>query len=205
MSLITIRRGVRAALLSLSVTFTATACSDATAPEAAAPAFDQVSASADGHARRPLRIWGTVALVSPIIPTPAPCFQAANSELAGIASHMGRFEGTGSTCILTNLATVTPDPDPPFTPAGPPPYVTAQFTNPLWVLTAANGDELWLQALDAVAVISGVDGSLRAEGTHTIVGGTGRFTGATGELRTMARNDDGLGPDDFRSEGWVVY
>lgn len=203
------RTAPRAGLLVLPLVLAALGCSDGLGPDAAATngvaAVEEGVGPATAHVPRPMTIRGTVALVSPVIPPPTPCFQKIGSELAGLATHMGRFTGIGSTCILTDLTTATPDPDPPFTPAGPPPYLTAEFTNPSWVLTAANGDELWLRADDAVAVISGVDGSLHAEGTHEIVGGTGRFAGATGRLHTVALNDDGVGPDDFHSEGWIVY
>ena len=88
---------------------------------------------------------------------------------------------------------------------GPGPYLTATFSNPRWELTAANGDELWLEAPEAVAVISLDDNSLRAVGTHTIIGGTGRFEDAAGELVSGAVNEDGMGPDDFRSDGRIRY
>jgi len=192
----------------------ALACSDTAAPgpdtgtfsaEGLTPSGSPAAQESRVQGPRPMRIAGTVLLVSMETPPPAPCFLKAGTELAGRATHLGRFEGIGITCILTDLSTAVPDPNPPFTPAGPPPYVTARFTNPSWVLTAANGDELWLQSLEAVAVISGVDGSLRAEGIHSIIGGTGRFADATGELQTVGTNDDGLGPDDIRSEGWIAY
>lgn len=151
---------------------------------------------------RPMAISAGVAFTGEVVPAPAPCLQLFNSAINGTTTHLGRFEGVGSTCILDVTA---PDPDPPFLAPGPPPYATATFANPLWVLTAANGDELWLEAPDAVAVISLVDNSLRAEGIHTIIGGTGRFEGATGELESGAVNEDGQGPDDFESSGWIRY
>lgn len=151
----------------------------------------------------PMKISGQVEFVGEAVPPPAPCLQFFNTVINGRTTHLGRFEGVGSTCILEIVA--LPDPDPPFLPAGPPPYLTARFSNPLWVLTAANGDQLRLEALDAVAVISLADNSLRAEGTHRILGGTGRFAEATGELETVAMNEDGQGPDDFRSRGWIRF
>jgi len=180
------------------------ACSDAAAPDAGLPGIsgpDAVTATADAHARRPFRMEGTVQLMAPDASPPAPCLQNSTSELAGVATHLGRYHGVGSTCILS----MAPDDDPPFTPAGPPPYLVATFSNPLWVITAANGDELRLTSIEAVAVLSGADGSLRAEGTQAVIGGTGRFAGATGELRITGRNDDGQGPDDILSEGWITY
>jgi hypothetical protein len=124
------------------------------------------------------------------------------SVIEGHARHLGSFGGVGSTCVTDQIA---PDADPPFLPAGPPPYATASFYNPRWTLTAANGDELWLESSDATAVLSLVDNSLIGEGSMRVVGGTGRFEGATGMARVGATNDDGLGPDDFYGDGWIRY
>lgn len=157
---------------------------------------------------RPMKISAGVAFVGEVVPAPVPCLQLFNSEIKGTATHLGRFEGVGSTCILEIVA---PDPDPPYLAPGPPPYATATFSNPLWVLTAANGDELWLETPHAVCVISLADNSLRCEReegeppNQFVVGGTGRFAGATGELNPEAINQDGQGPDDFESHGWIRY
>jgi hypothetical protein len=155
----------------------------------------------------PMRMTFTVELQGPV-PDPLPECAVAHlaSVLEGTASHLGHFRGTGSTCIRSLM----PDPDPPFLPPGPAPWATASFSNPLWVLTAANGDELWLRASDATAVfgINPTDGSftsLASRGTHVIIGGTGRFADADGELRTTAVNEDGQGPDDVHSDGWIRY
>jgi hypothetical protein len=148
----------------------------------------------------PWRITATVA-TTPADP-PDGCLVYFTSVIEGTATYLGRFSGIGSTCVVDQVA---PDPDPPFTPAGPPPYATAQFTNPRWTLTAANGDELWIEGPEAVAVISFADNSLAARGIHRIVGGTGRFTGATGEAQVGAVNDDGQGPDDFSGTGWIRF
>lgn len=157
-------------------------------------------------AMRPMKMRLSVELVGPVDSPLPQCIGHFRSVLEGRATHLGKFSGVGSTCILT----AEPDADPPILPPGPPPYVTARFSNPLWVLEAANGDELWLEAADAVAVlgVNPADGSytsLAARGTHRIIGGTGRFATASGELRTMAVNEDGQGPDDARSEGWIRY
>jgi hypothetical protein len=166
---------------------------------------DAVELSANGSASRgrsqqlPWRIRATVA-VTPALPPPG-CLAYFTSVIEGTATHLGRFSGVGSTCITDQVA---PDPDPPFTPAGPAPYATATFTNPRWTLTAANGDELWLEN-DAVAVLSIANLSLEAHGTQRIVGGTGRFAGATGEAEITAVNEDGQGPDDFGGYGWIRF
>jgi hypothetical protein len=155
----------------------------------------------------PMRMTFTVEVQGPV-PDPLPECAVAHlaSALEGTASYLGQFRGIGSTCIRS----LVPDPDPPFPPPGPAPWATASFSNPLWVLTAANGDELWLRASDATAVL-GIDPndgsftSLASRGTHVIIGGTGRFADANGELRTIAVNEDGQGPDDVYSEGWIRY
>ncbi len=155
---------------------------------------------------RPMKMHLAVELGDPV-QTPLPeCLVAhVSSVITGHATHLGEVRGVGSTCIQT----LQPDANPPFLPPGQPPYATAQFTNPSWVLTAANGDELWLEATGiAVLGVNPADGSfasLAARGTHRITGGTGRFEGATGELETRAVNEDAQGPDDVRSEGWIQY
>lgn len=150
----------------------------------------------------PVRISGGYLVVSETAPPPAPCQVLLNATIEGTATHLGRFNGVGSTCVLAGWPP-TEDAAPTFTAPGPPPYATVLFSNPRWTLTAANGDELWLEARDAVAVFSLADGSVRARGIHTIIGGTGRFGGATGELETEAVNADGQGADDFESRGWI--
>lgn len=193
------RPGARSTALLLFVSVALACGRTSTAPDIprVTSADDVVSASAG---RLPWQIQATVA-TTPAEP-PAGCAAYLTSVIEGTATYAGRFSGTGSTCILGQTA---PDPDPPFLPAGPPPYLTAQFTNPSWTLTTASGDEIWLESVDAVAVISLTDGSLAARGTQRIVGGTGRFEGATGEAQVGAVNDDGQGPDDFSGRGWIRF
>lgn len=152
----------------------------------------------------PMHISGGYLVVSETAPPPAPCQVLLDATIEGTATHLGHFTGVGSTCVLAGWPPAA-DAAPPFTPPGPPPYATVLFSNPRWTLTAANGDELWLEARDAVAVFSLTDGSARARGVHGIIGGTGRFDGATGELHTEAVNADGLGPDDLESRGWIRF
>jgi hypothetical protein len=157
-------------------------------------------ASRTGWRTRPWHIRAAVQ-TTPADP-PAGCIVYFTSVITGTATHLGRFSGAGSTCVTD---VVQPDPDPPFVPSGPPPYFTATFTNPLWTLTGANGDQIRIESTRAVAVISLVDGSLKGVGAQRILGGTGRFRGATGEAEVGAVNDDGEGPDDFRGDGWIRY
>ena len=164
---------------------------------------DQPAFHRSGHAvRAPMKTTAVVELVEQVDPPPAGCLAFFNTIITGHATHLGAFEGVGNTCILDQIA---PDPDPPFLPPGPPPYLTAQFSNPRWVLTGQHGDELWIESVEGVAVISLANGALRAKGIQKIVGGTGRFAGATGLVKAMGINEDGLGGDDFRSSGWIRF
>ena len=180
------------------------ACGDPSLPMSAETPTPDPAFSVD--VTRPMMISAGVLAVGEVVPPPDPCVRKFNLEIKGTATHLGRFEGVGSTCVLEAIA---PDPDPPFLPAGPAPYFTAIFSNPLWVLTTANGDELWLEAPHGVCVFSLVDNSMLCEepeaSVHFIIGGTGRFANATGELISGAVNEDGMGPDDFESHGWIRY
>ncbi|MDX1395704.1 MAG: hypothetical protein R3195_15080 [Gemmatimonadota bacterium] len=170
-------------------------------PLAPASADDDVAALRGPAAHTvPIRLEGTVLLVGPVAAPDPGCLLHAASVIEGRGTMIGPFAGTGETCILSQTV---PDPSPPFTAPGPPPYGTAEFTNPRWTLTARSGDELWLAADEATAVLSAVDNTLRARGTHRIVGGTGRFDGAVGVLSTSAINELGTGPDHFTSRGWI--
>lgn len=158
-------------------------------------------AAARAAPRRAMKISARVSPMGEVLPPPAPCVQFFETSIEGNATHLGRLEGAGSTCV-TGAA---PDPAPPFLPPGPAPYLTATFFAPLWSLQAANGDELHLEGSPSVCVFSLADGSLRCEGSLTIIGGTGRFDGATGELEVGSINEDGIPPDDFWGDGWIRF
>lgn len=195
----TVRRQITLSLASLVTALAVVACDRSPVSPTIGPAT--AGAGGDRSAQElPWRIDATVA-VTPA-PAPAGCLVYFTSVIEGTATHLGRFTGVGSTCVTSQVA---PDPTPPFTPAGPAPYATATFTNPLWTLTAANGDELWLEGPGATAVISLADNSLKGIGTMEIIGGTGRFAGATGHADVGAVNDDGMGPDDFSGRGWIRF
>jgi hypothetical protein len=85
---------------------------------------------------------------------------------SGIASVLGRSNVDGHT-------TTRPDVDDPLCSE----IVTDQV-----ILTAANGDELWLVNSGEDCLDFSVPGEvfIRGSGTFQVVGGTGRFDGATG-------------------------
>lgn len=134
------------------------------------------------------------AVTTPMAPT-ADCPIFLQSEQRGVATHLGRYVGTGTTCGF-NIRVVA---EPPFNPGGEPPYLVADFINEeTW--TAANGDQL-LITTDGVFVQSVVDGSSGVRGEATIHGGTGRFDGATGQA-SGGRDADG---DVISIDGWINY
>lgn len=193
-------------ILALAMLPAMLACMDeTTAPEAETPGevSGETSLAARNGTGRAMKIRANIAFVGEVVPPTPPCLQELRAVWTGNATHLGRFEGEATTCILDLVA---PDPDPPFNAPGAPPYVTAAFSNPLIVLTGANGDQLRLTSGDAVAVCRLENFfQCRATGTTRVVGGTGRFAGATGEMAAGAVNEDGQGPDDYEADGWISY
>jgi hypothetical protein len=115
-------------------------------------------------------------------------------DSTGTAAHLGHVSVTQSHCtwfdVLGTAATENP-------------FVDGQM-----VITAANGDELWVHysgyflfaaASEAVGV-----SDIHYE-TMTIVGGTGRFEGASGSLTGRARDDFPTGPNAASYAGTIVY
>lgn len=66
-----------------------------------------------------------------------------------------------------------------FTPTGPNMAGTGSYADGVMTYVAANGDELHLTHTGTFEIVDGVS---YIEGTATIVGGTGRFAGASGSL-----------------------
>lgn len=134
------------------------------------------------------------AVTTPLAPT-ADCPIFLQSDQSGVATHVGEWSGTGTTCGF-NLRIVD---DPPFDPGGGPPYFVADFINDVtW--TAPNGDQLFV-VTNGVRVESIPDGASGNRGTTTINGGTGRFLGATGEALGGRDADEEINT----IEGWIEY
>lgn len=134
------------------------------------------------------------AVTTPLAPT-ADCPIFLQSDQSGLATHVGEFTATGTTCGF-NFRVVE---EPPFNPGGGPPYFVADFINDVtW--TAANGDQLFV-LVDGVRVESIPDGTSGNRGVVTINGGTGRFLGATGEA-VGGRDADA---EVNTIEGWIDY
>jgi hypothetical protein len=107
-------------------------------------------------------------------------------EGVGIATHLGRMEGTGSNCTTFELGT---------------------NAVPIWdgfaTFVAADGSSISMTyegAQDAP-----VDGRAIAASTFTVVSGTGRFAGATGSWTSVGVIDFTTGEFSGSYSGWISY
>jgi hypothetical protein len=82
--------------------------------------------------------------------------------------------------------------------------VGGTYQDGLLVITAANGDRLELQHYGTFAVDE-AEGLSTAEGSSTIVGGTGRFAGASGELSERAEFHFTSETQYATASGHIVY
>ena len=109
-----------------------------------------------------------------LTPTDDPDYVTNNETAVGEATHLGKF-------AMTSVETVYVKYFPDFI------SVEGKFT-----MTSADGDKLF----GTYCTTGGIneEGSLDIIGTYRIVGGTGRFAGATGqgELRAVAFLSEGL-------------
>jgi hypothetical protein len=115
-------------------------------------------------------------------------------DLQGTAEHLGRVSAVTSHCTQFDIFT-TPNP--------------GVFQDGEMVIRAANGDELWLEYTGSFLFTPGdspeVGVSEISFSTITIVGGTGRFEGATGSLTGHAIDNFPAGPNTATFAGWIVY
>lgn len=120
---------------------------------------------------RPTPLKGTFVQSGVIAPSAA-CQGLSNTTTGtGEATHLGKSLWSGTACLG-------------FGPQG------IVVTNGKLTLTAANGDQLFSTFAASGALPAG-DGSFHLDGTFTVVGGTGRFAGATGG--GTFTDDGGLG------------
>ncbi len=110
-------------------------------------------------------------------------------EAEGRGVHMGRLESMGSHCSY-----------PPSGPGALPTYGDGQV-----VSVTANGDQLWLAYENGTATFTADPNVGLFEDDVTVVGGTGRFTGAAGEALETGRWDFSAGGFEIEMEGWIAY
>jgi hypothetical protein len=109
--------------------------------------------------------------------------------LDGVLSHLGRISGTGSNCTRFTLGT---------------------SSVPIWdgiaILTASDGSTLTVAFEGSQGVP--VDGVATYSHQDTVVGGTGRFAGATGQLGVEGHIDFSRFPEVTVTgtvSGWISY
>jgi hypothetical protein len=105
---------------------------------------------------------------------------------SGTSTHLGRFTGAGTNCTEFSLAT----------------QGVAIWDGRL-IITAADGSTL--STVGAGFQDAPVDGVAVASQIHTVVGGTGRFAGATGEWLVTATLDFADFSITGAVTGWLAY
>ena len=143
------------------------------------------AASASAGDQRPMKGSYTIAVV-PVEQRCGPNALAIGFEGVGIATHLGRMEGTGSNCTSFNLTT---------------------DAVPIWdglaTFVAADGSSITMTyegAQDAP-----VNGVASAANTFTVISGTGRFEGASGSWTSAEVIDFTTGIDRGSFAGWISY
>jgi hypothetical protein len=69
-------------------------------------------------------------------------------------------------------------------------------------LTAANGDQLLATSVGTGTPIGPI---VHFAGTATVIGGTGRFASAIGEMAVVGTSDSTTGDARFSYDGWITY
>jgi len=107
-------------------------------------------------------------------------------EGVGIATHLGRMEGTGSNCTSFDLTT---------------------NAVPIWdgVATFVAADGSSISTTYDGAQDAPVDGRASTATTFTVVSGTGRFEGATGSWTSSGVIDFTTGQFRGSFSGWISY
>jgi hypothetical protein len=82
-------------------------------------------------------------------------------------------------------------------------FVTRTQVAPVMIFTAANGDEL--HAANVGSNTPTGPGTIRFTGRTTIVGGTGRFANATGQLSVEGTADFASTEARMTFDGWIAY
>lgn len=136
-------------------------------------------------APRPMHGDYTV-LVVPVEQRCGPNALTLGFEGMGIATHLGRLEGTGSNCTTFDLAS---------------------DAVPIWdgraTFVAADGSSISMTYEGAQA--APVNGSAAVSSTFTVISGTGRFEGATGSWTSSGVIDFVTGQFAGSFSGWITY
>ena len=144
-----------------------------------APAFETGIAAHESAPPRPIKGWCEAAYAEPPVVAP-PLIRHVSIGTCQL-SHLGRVSLRTEAQI--NLATG---------------IQVAQAT-----LTAANGDRLRVTSV-GTGIPTGPT-TVRFTGTATLIGGTGRFANATGEMAVEGVANNVTGDARFSYDGWISY
>jgi hypothetical protein len=123
----------------------------------------------------------------------APADWVTTVDSTGFASHLGEVTVVNSHCTRYEFF-ATPN--------------TGVFGDGRMTVTADNGDELWLAYSGSFVFYTDENPEVGVSDiamTLTVVGGTGRFVGATGTLHGTAVDDFPAGPNVADVWGSIVY
>jgi hypothetical protein len=135
--------------------------------------------------QRPMSGSFTVGLV-PAAPRCGPNALTIAVEGSGIGTHLGRFTGAGSNCTSFDLATSE-----------------VPISDGIALFVAADGSTITTHYQGTQhAPVAGV---ATTEVTHTVVGGTGRFTDASGVWASSGTIDFTTGLSSATVSGWLGY
>lgn len=135
--------------------------------------------------RRPMHGNYTIGVV-PVEQRCGPDALTIGFEGVGIATHLGRMEGTGSNCTAFDLTT---------------------NAVPIWdgVATFVAADGSSISTTYKGAQDAPVAGRATATSTFTVVSGTGRFEGAVGSWTSSGVIDFATGQFRGSFSGWISY
>ena len=144
-----------------------------------------ISAATLGADQRPMSGGFTVGVV-PVEQRCGPGALTIGFEGAGIATHLGRFTGSGTNCTSFDLATQS-----------------VPIYDGIATFLAADGSTITTHYEGTQqAPVAGV---ATVEATHTVVGGTGRFAGASGTWPSSGTIDFTTGSSSATLSGWITY
>lgn len=113
----------------------------------------------------------------------------------GEATHLGRFSGEAIGCGFNGIVALEA---PPLPVDGAPPYFVSEYVlEGSW--TAANGDNIYY-TVEGLFVQSLENGASTTAVTENLVGGSGRFEGATGQVAA-----DNIDKSQIEFDGWITY
>lgn len=140
--------------------------------------------SALAEHQRPMKGWYTVG----VVPVEQRCPNALTIGFEGVghATHLGRMEGTGTNCTSPDLATQA-----------------VPIYDGLATFVAADGSSI-------TATYEGIQhapvaGVASVVSTFTVIGGTGRFEGATGTWSGSGQINFLTGEFSGDLSGWISY